>query len=85
LLSLLGHFFVDARAGIWLKTTGVNDDVLVSALTALTIVTIAREACIVCDDGVTTFGETVKERGLAYIGASYQSQYGFQINLSVGI
>jgi hypothetical protein len=84
-LGLLGHFFVNARAGIWLKPAGVNDNVLVPALTTLSIMTITSKARIVCDDSVTTFGETVKERGLAYIGASYQSQYGFQINLSVGI
>jgi hypothetical protein len=84
-LGLLGHFFVDARAGIWLETTGVNDDVFVTALTTLTIMTISSETRIVCDDGITTFGETVKERGLAYIGASDQGQYGFQIYLSVGI
>jgi hypothetical protein len=85
LLGLFGHFFVDASAGIWLKTTRINYDVFVSALATLTIVPISSESCKVCNDGVSAFGEAVKESGLAYIGASDQGQYGFQINLSAGI
>jgi hypothetical protein len=53
-------------------------------LPALAVMAIAGQPCKIGDDGIATFGKTVKERGLAYIGASDQSQYGFQINLSVG-
>jgi hypothetical protein len=84
LLSLLGHFFVNASAGIGLKATRVNHDVLVTALATLTVVPIARESSKVGHDGIAAFRKTVKERGLAYIGASDKGQYGFQINLSVG-
>jgi len=83
-LRLFGHFFVDARTGIGLKTARVNDDVLVAALPSLAVMSIAGQSCKIGHDGIATFGKTVKERGLAYIGASDQSQYGFQIKLSVG-
>ena len=82
--SLFCHFLVDTRTGVGLETACVNDDVLVAALPTLAVMAIAGQSCKIGHDGIATFGKTVKERGLAYIGASDQSQYGFQINLSVG-
>jgi len=81
-LCLLGHFFVNASAGIRFETAGVYDDVLVAALPSLAVMAIAGQSRKIGHDGIPTFGQTVKERGLAYIGASDQGQYGFQINLS---
>ena len=60
LLSLFGHFFVDAIMGIRLKATRINDDVFITALPSLPIVAIARETRKVSDDGIATFGESIE-------------------------
>jgi hypothetical protein len=41
-------------------------------------VTVAREPREIGHDGVTRFGQTVEQRGLSHVGATYQGQYGFQ-------
>ena len=60
LLSLFGHFFVDAIVGIRLKTTRINDDVFITALPSLPIVAIARETRKVSDDGIAAFGKSIE-------------------------
>jgi hypothetical protein len=60
LLSLFGHFFVDAIMCIRLKATRIYDDVFITTLPSLPIVAIARETRKVSDDGVATFGESIE-------------------------
>ena len=81
---LLPAYLLALGLGIWEVGLLATTTLLGSALATLAIVPISSKACIVGNDGVSAFGEAVKESGLAYIGASDQGQYGFQINLSVG-
>jgi hypothetical protein len=46
--------------GIWLKPTRINDDVFISTLTPLTVVSITRETRKVRDNGIATFGESIE-------------------------
>jgi hypothetical protein len=60
LLSLFGHFFVDAIMGIRLKATRIYDDVFITSLLSLPIMAIARETRKISDDGIATFGESIE-------------------------
>ncbi|MCY1523224.1 hypothetical protein D9M68_581120 [compost metagenome] len=69
---LLGHFLVDAAAGIGLEAAGVDHDELVLAQAAVAVVAVAREAGEVGDDGVARLGQAVEERRLADVGTADQ-------------
>jgi hypothetical protein len=60
LLSLFGHFFVDAIMGIGFKAARIYDNVFVTTLPTLPIVAIARETRKVSDDGIAAFGESIE-------------------------
>ncbi len=72
LLGLLGHLAVDARRGIGLEASGIDDDVFVLAQLAVAVVPITREAREIGDDGVARFREPVEQGGLAHVGAAHQ-------------
>ena len=71
LTRLFGHFLVNATRGVRLKSTGVDDDELVFSLPGISIVSVTRQSSIVSDDGVTTFGDAIEQRRLAYVRAPY--------------
>ena len=79
LLRLFGHLFVDARAGIGLKTTRVNDNELLTPLLAVAVMAVTGQARKVCHDGVPALGEAVEQRGFAHIRAAHQGQYRFHL------
>ena len=53
-------------------------DAIMLFKTGIAVVTVARQTREICHDRITRFGQTVKQRGLADVGAAHQSQYGFQ-------
>ena len=59
--GLLGHFLVNAAAGIRLKAPRVDHDVLVLALLALTVMAVTGQTREICNDGVTRFGQPVEQ------------------------
>ena len=72
LLRLLGHLLEDAARCVRLETTGIDDDVLMLALTTLAVMAVTRQPCKVSDDGISRLGESIEQRRLAHIGAPYQ-------------
>ena len=78
LLSLTRHFFVNAIAGIGLKTARVDDDEFVFAKLGIPVMPISGQPRKIGHDGIPRFGQSIEHRGFAHVGAAYQGQYGFQ-------
>ena len=77
LAGLLGHFFEDAALGGGLETTGVDDNKFLFAVFGIAVVAVSREASVIGNDGVTGFGDAVKQGRFTHIGAAHQSNHRF--------
>ncbi len=70
--SLLGHLLEDAGRAVRFEATGIDGDELMRAHAALTIVTVAGQACEVGHDGIAALGQAIEQRRLADVGSSDQ-------------
>jgi hypothetical protein len=82
LAGLLGHFLEDAGGRLGLEAAGVDDDELVLADLAVTVVAVAGQAGVVGHDRVAAAGESVEQGGLADVGSSDEGNDRFHDGLS---
>ena len=81
--GLFGHFLEDAALSGGLKPAGIDDNKFLFAVLGVAVMTIPCESRIVGDDGVAGFGDAVKERGFAHIGAAHQSNHRLHNNATL--
>ena len=83
--GLLCHFAVNTSGGVGLKSTRIHNNVFVSPLSSVTVMTIPRQSSKISNDGVARFGQAIEKRGLSNIGTPTRAITGFiKQNLSFG-